>query len=89
MLPPELGWVVGCSFTGQPTEPAEVRNVMAAAMSFRRDLVRELGGFAEWIGRIGTTPFGLRGDGAVHPPAAAVPGSEGVAAPGRHGFGIG
>jgi len=58
MLPPELGWVVGCSFTGQPTEPAEVRNVMGCAMSFRRDLVRELGGFAEWIGRIGTTPLG-------------------------------
>ncbi|QUQ67947.1 glycosyltransferase family 2 protein [Kutzneria sp. CA-103260] len=58
MLPPELGWVVGCSFTGQPTEPAEVRNVMGCAMSFRRDLVLELGGFAEWIGRIGTTPLG-------------------------------
>lgn len=58
MLPPELGWVVGCSFTGQPTELSEVRNVMGCSMSFRRNLIRELGGFAEWIGRIGSTPLG-------------------------------
>jgi GT2 family glycosyltransferase len=58
MLPPELGWVVGCSFTGQPTTTSEVRNVMGCAMSFRRTLIRELGGFAEWIGRIGSTPLG-------------------------------
>ncbi|MFC0434418.1 glycosyltransferase family 2 protein [Kutzneria buriramensis] len=58
MLPPELGWVVGCSFMGQPTERAEVRNLMGCAMSFRRNTIRELGGFAEWIGRIGSTPLG-------------------------------
>lgn len=58
LLPPELYWVVGCAYRGQPVELAEVRNLMGCAMSFRLALVRELGGFAEQIGRTASVPLG-------------------------------
>jgi glycosyltransferase involved in cell wall biosynthesis len=54
----ELDWVVGCSHTGQPTGRAEVRNLMGCNMSFRRDVVVQVGGFSDDIGRIGSTPRG-------------------------------
>ncbi|WP_020674174.1 glycosyltransferase family 2 protein [Amycolatopsis nigrescens] len=57
-LPAELYWVVGCGFTGQPVELGEVRNLMGCAMSFRRDVVLSLGGFAEEIGRTAALPLG-------------------------------
>ena len=49
----ELDWIVGCTYTGQPTEQAEVRNLMGCNMSFRREVFERVGGFAEEIGRIG------------------------------------
>ena len=57
-LPAELYWIVGCAYTGQPTELDEVRNLMGCAMSFRRELVVRLGGFAEDIGRTAALPLG-------------------------------
>lgn len=57
-LPPELHWIVGCGYTGQPVEPAEVRNVMGCAMSFRREHLERLGGFAETVGRTAALPLG-------------------------------
>jgi GT2 family glycosyltransferase len=57
-LPAELNWVVGCAFTGQPVELAEVRNLMGCTMSFRRDALVRVGGFAEQLGRTATLPLG-------------------------------
>jgi len=57
-LPAELYWIVGCAYTGQPEELDEVRNLMGCAMSFRRELVALLGGFAEDIGRTAALPLG-------------------------------
>ncbi len=54
----ELDWVVGCSYTGQPTGLAEVRNLMGCNMSFRRDVFAQVGGFSDGLGRIGSTPLG-------------------------------
>jgi glucosyl-dolichyl phosphate glucuronosyltransferase len=54
----ELDWVVGCTYTGQPTAPADVRNLMGCNMSFRRSVFAEIGGFSEMLGRIGRTPLG-------------------------------
>ena len=54
----ELDWIVGCTYTGQPTEQAEVRNLMGCNMSFRREVFERVGGFAEDIGRIGRYPLG-------------------------------
>lgn len=54
----ELDWIVGCTYTGQPTEQAEVRNLMGCNMSFRREVFARVGGFAEDIGRIGKNPLG-------------------------------
>ncbi|WP_349903871.1 glycosyltransferase family 2 protein [Parafrigoribacterium humi] len=57
-LPPELLWVVGCTYRGQPTERAEVRNVVGCSMLFRREPLLAIGGFNVATGRIGQIPLG-------------------------------
>ena len=56
--PLEFDWVIGCSYLGLPTARADVRNVIGANMSARRDAVVAVGGFPDGIGRIGTRPVG-------------------------------
>lgn len=57
-FPPEFDWVVGCSYRGMPTERAEVRNVIGAAMAFRREAFELAGTFSSDVGRVGTAPTG-------------------------------
>ncbi len=57
-IPPELDWIVGCSYRGLPETAAPVRNLMGCNMSFRREVFDLVGGFDETVGRIGTTPLG-------------------------------
>lgn len=57
-LPEEFLWVVGCSYRGLPERPAEIRNPIGANMAFRRSAIREAGGFADGIGRVGRVPLG-------------------------------
>lgn len=57
-FPPEFDWVVGCTYRGLPTEPADVRNVIGAGMAFRREVFDLVGGFSSEVGRVGTTPTG-------------------------------
>jgi GT2 family glycosyltransferase len=57
-FPSEFGWVVGCTYRGQPERPAPVRNFLGCNMSFRRAAFDEVGGFTEGIGRVGTNPVG-------------------------------
>lgn len=54
----ELDWIVGCSYTGQPTTRADVRNLMGCSMSVRREVFDRVGGFAEDLGRVGRNPLG-------------------------------
>ncbi len=56
--PPEFGWVVGCSFRGQPTETAQVRNLMGCNMSLRREVLDAVGGFDAGLGRTADAPLG-------------------------------
>jgi glycosyltransferase involved in cell wall biosynthesis len=44
-FPREFDWVLGCSFLGMPEQAQDVRNLFGCNMSFRRDLLDELGGF--------------------------------------------
>jgi GT2 family glycosyltransferase len=57
-LPEAFDWVIGCSYQGQPTQTAPVRNFIGANMSFRRLPLLDVGGFADGIGRVGRTPLG-------------------------------
>jgi GT2 family glycosyltransferase len=57
-MPAEFDWVVGCSYTGLPEKTAPVRNLIGAAMSFRRYLFEQLGMFDTDMGRRGTLPLG-------------------------------
>ena len=57
-FPVEFDWVVGCSYRGLPTEPADVRNLIGSNMSFRREVFTRIGGFHYAIGRVGARPVG-------------------------------
>ncbi|MHB1504211.1 MAG: glycosyltransferase family 2 protein [Acidimicrobiales bacterium] len=57
-FPPEFGWVVGCSYLGQPEDVAIVRNLLGSNMSIRRDVFEQVGGFSGTMGRVGTHPRG-------------------------------
>ena len=57
-FPPEFDWVVGCSYRGLPDTVAPQRNLIGAAMSFRRSLFDEVGHFDTAMGRLGTLPLG-------------------------------
>ena len=57
-FPPELDWVVGCSYLGMRPGLGPVRNFIGANMSFRREILAEIGGFAVELGRVDSNPFG-------------------------------
>ncbi len=57
-MPTEFDWVVGCSYTGLPETVAPVRNLIGAAMSFRRYLFDQVGMFDTEMGRTGVLPLG-------------------------------
>lgn len=57
-FPPELDWVVGCSYQGMPACRGPVRNFIGANMSFRREVLQDLHGFLTSLGRVGTAPLG-------------------------------
>jgi hypothetical protein len=56
-LPPELLWVVGCSYAGL-AESGRVRNPLGCNMAFRADLFERVGMFNPDIGRLGSLPLG-------------------------------
>lgn len=57
-MAPELDWIVGCTYLGQPVTRADVRNLWGCNMSVRRAVFDEIGGFQEDVGRIGLIPLG-------------------------------
>jgi glucosyl-dolichyl phosphate glucuronosyltransferase len=57
-LPPELDWLVGCTYRGQPTVRTDVRNLWGCNMSVRAEVFDRIGVFDEEIGRIGLIPLG-------------------------------
>lgn len=56
--PAAFDWVVGCSYVGLPTRRTQVRNVIGANMSLRREVALAVGGFNPSMGRVGKTPLG-------------------------------
>lgn len=76
----ELDWVVGCTFVGQPTQLAEVRNPMGCNMSLRRSAF-DVGGFSESLGRVGTVPLGCEETELALRVTAAHPGDRVVFEP--------
>ena len=57
-FPPELDWVVGCSYLGMRSGVGPIRNFIGANMSFRREILAEIGGFSIELGRVDSNPFG-------------------------------
>jgi hypothetical protein len=56
--PREFGWVVGCSYRGQPTSVYRVRNLMGCTMSVCRSVLQAVGGFDTGLGRTPDSPLG-------------------------------
>ena len=50
-FPPELLWVVGCSYAGLPLEVSPVRNVFGGCAVYRRELFDRYGDFRSDFGR--------------------------------------
>ncbi|HTL86450.1 MAG TPA: glycosyltransferase [Acidimicrobiia bacterium] len=50
-LPPELDWVVGCTYSGHRSSMGPVRNLIGANMSFRREVFETAGNFRTDLGR--------------------------------------
>jgi GT2 family glycosyltransferase len=57
-FPEPFLWVVGCSYEGQPTSTADVRNPLGCAMGFRRSAFDLVGGFSALVGRVESRPVG-------------------------------
>jgi glucosyl-dolichyl phosphate glucuronosyltransferase len=57
-FPEEFYWVVGCSYRGLPEETSPVRNLIGCNMSYRRQVIEQLGGFRNGIGHVGGRPQG-------------------------------
>lgn len=57
-FPEEFLWVVGCTYQGMPTEKADVRNMIGANMSLRREVFESAGAFSTDVGRVGKKPVG-------------------------------
>ncbi|OAN28652.1 glycosyl transferase [Mycolicibacterium iranicum] len=57
-FPPEFGWVVGCDYRGLPSDGAQIRNPIGAAMAVRRENLAAIGGFSDRLGRVGALPTG-------------------------------
>lgn len=55
----EFDWVVGCSYRGQATDPASMRNMIGCNMSFRRSALLMAGLFSEDLGRVGQNAAGV------------------------------
>jgi len=74
--PLEFDWVIGCSYLGMPQVRTDVRNVIGANMSARRNAVVEVGGFPDGIGRVGTRPVGCEETDLFIRLARSVPGAR-------------
>lgn len=65
-FPAPFGWVVGCTFEGQPLTDSRVRNVWAENMAVRRSAFAAVGGFKDGFGKLGSrsrpedTELGIR-----------------------------
>ena len=62
-FPSEFFWVLGCSYTGLPTQLAPVRNPIGASMAVRTAVLRDIGGFRESDGS--EEPREIRSRGVV------------------------
>jgi glycosyltransferase involved in cell wall biosynthesis len=52
-FPDEFGWAVGCTYRGVPDEAEPVRNLIAANMIVRREVIMRSGGFGSQVCKVG------------------------------------
>jgi glycosyltransferase involved in cell wall biosynthesis len=52
-LPPELLWLVGCTYEGHPMDRGPITRPIGSTMAFRRSVLKAVGGFNPAFGPIG------------------------------------
>jgi hypothetical protein len=52
-LPPELLWLVGCTYRGHPEDRGPITRPIGSTMAFRRSVLKAVGGFNPAFGPIG------------------------------------
>ncbi len=57
-MPPQLDWVIGCTYAGHRASRGPVRNFIGANMSFRRSVFDAISGFRADLGRTETGAAG-------------------------------
>lgn len=57
-FPETFLWVVGCSYSGLPSDQSEIRNPIGANMAIRRNVFDKVGPFTIGLGRIGRNRLG-------------------------------
>jgi GT2 family glycosyltransferase len=72
----ELDWIVGCSHRGMPRVATEVRNLIGANMSFRREVLEHVGGFNHELGRQAVKPLGCEETEICIRASLALPGAR-------------
>lgn len=72
----ELDWIIGCSHRGMPRVATEVRNLIGANMSFRRDVLEHIGGFNHELGRQAVKPLGCEETEICIRASLALPGAR-------------
>jgi GT2 family glycosyltransferase len=75
-FPPAFDWVVGCSHEGLPERTSDVRNMIGAAMSFRRDSLQTSQLFDPSLGRTSTGAAGCEETELCLRLTASAPGSR-------------
>lgn len=64
-VPPELLWLVGCTYTGHPDGPGPITRPIGSTMAFRRSALEAVGGFSNAFGPVGGKKTGANEELAI------------------------
>lgn len=64
-VPPELLWLVGCTYAGHPEGPGPITRPIGSTMAFRRSALDAVGGFSNAFGPVGGKKTGANEELAV------------------------
>ncbi|HET9078046.1 MAG TPA: glycosyltransferase family 2 protein [Acidimicrobiales bacterium] len=64
-VPPELLWLVGCTYAGHPEGPGPISRPIGSTMAFRRSALDAVGGFSNAFGPVGGKKSGANEELAI------------------------
>lgn len=64
-VPPELLWLVGCTYAGHPAGPGPISRPIGSTMAFRKSSLDQVGGFSNAFGPVGGKKTGANEELAI------------------------